>query len=147
MNGANSELSFYRADEGRTLEEGSSKIFDGAGQGVFVWEGFVEAEDTNILFSYRWCQSVVFWENGFVWLGEDIPADCWDFTRRVALSMQTTRTPVTIGSSVPEWPVFCTRRIRLIQATTSWELGRDGLSRAITPELRSWVSFWSGEER
>ena len=46
------------------------------------------------------------------------------------------RTPVTMGSKVPEWPVFSTRRIRLIQATTSWELGREGLSRHITTELK-----------
>jgi hypothetical protein len=31
--------------------------------------------------------------------------------------------------------------MRLIQATTSWELGRDGLSRAITPELQSFVNW------
>lgn len=51
--------------------------------------------------------------------------------------MQTTRTPVTRGSKVPECPVFSTRKIRLIHATTSWELGRDGLSRHITPELKN----------
>ena len=48
-----------------------------------------------------------------------------------------------MGSSVPEWPVFSTRRIRLIQATTSCELGREGLSRHITPELRSAVKIES----
>ena len=31
----------------------------------------------------------------------DLPAPCWDFTRRVARSMHTIRQPVTLGSSVP----------------------------------------------
>ena len=46
------------------------------------------------------------------------PAPCWDLTRRVARSMQTMRQPVTCGSSVPLWPVFSTRRMRRIHATT-----------------------------
>ena len=47
------------------------------------------------------------------------PADCCDLTSRVARSMHTMRHPVTLGSRVPEWPVFSTRKMRLIQATTS----------------------------
>ena len=43
------------------------------------------------------------------------------------------RHPVTLGSRVPEWPVLSTLRIFLIQATTSWEDGFDGLSKLITP--------------
>ena len=46
------------------------------------------------------------------------PAPCCDLTRRVALSMHTIRHPVTCGSSVPLWPVFSTRKILRIQATT-----------------------------
>ena len=46
------------------------------------------------------------------------PALCWAFTRRVARSMHTIRHPVTLGSSVPLWPVFSTLRIRFIHATT-----------------------------
>lgn len=42
-------------------------------------------------------------------------------------------TEQTLGSSVPEWPVFSTRRMRLIHATTSCEEGLEGLSRLITP--------------
>ena len=42
-----------------------------------------------------------------------------------------------MGSRVPECPVFSTLKIRLIHATTSCELGREGLSRHITPELKS----------
>lgn len=48
-----------------------------------------------------------------------VPAPCWLLTNRVALSMQTIKQPVTFGSRVPLCPVFSTRRIRLIQATTS----------------------------
>lgn len=61
------------------------------------------------------------------------PADCWALTRRVARSTHTMRQPVTLGSSVPECPVFSTRRIRLIHETTSWEEGLAGLSRLMTP--------------
>jgi hypothetical protein len=50
--------------------------------------------------------------------------------------MQTIRHPVTLGSRVPLWPVFSTRRIRLSHATTSCEEGLDGLSRLITPDLQ-----------
>lgn len=64
------------------------------------------------------------------------PADCWDLTRRVARSMQTIRQPVTLGSKVPEWPVFSTLRIFFIQATTSCDEGFDGLSRLITPYFK-----------
>lgn len=39
----------------------------------------------------------------------------------------------TLGSRVPEWPVFSTRRILLIHATTSCDEGLEGLSRLITP--------------
>ena len=58
---------------------------------------------------------------------------CCDLTSLVAFSTQTMRHPVTLGSSVPEWPVFSTRRIRLIQATTSWDDGFDGLSKLMKP--------------
>ena len=46
------------------------------------------------------------------------------------------RQPVTLGSSVPEWPVFSTRSIRRIHATTSWDDGLAGLSRLHTPYFR-----------
>lgn len=46
------------------------------------------------------------------------PALCCAFTSLVARSMHTIRHPVTLGSSVPLWPVFSTRRMRLIHATT-----------------------------
>ena len=64
-----------------------------------------------------------------------LPADCCDLTRRVARSTQTMRQPVTLGSSVPLWPVLSTRRMRLIQATTSCEEGLAGLSRLMQPVL------------
>ena len=69
------------------------------------------------------------------------PALCWLFTSRVARSMHTIRQPVTFGSSVPEWPVFSTRRMRRIQATTSCEDGLAGLSRLITPYLYKVTPF------
>ena len=62
-----------------------------------------------------------------------LPALCCALTSRVARSMQTIRQPVTLGSSVPEWPVLSERRIRLIQDTTSCEDGLAGLSRLMTP--------------
>ena len=65
-----------------------------------------------------------------------LPAPCCALTRRVARSMHTMRQPVTLGSSVPLWPVFSTRRMRLIHATTSWLLGLAGLSRLMTPYCR-----------
>ena len=65
-----------------------------------------------------------------------LPAFCWDLTRRVARSIHTIRHPVTFGSSVPLWPVLSTRRIRLIQATTSWDEGLAGLSRLMKPLLK-----------
>jgi len=46
------------------------------------------------------------------------PALCCALTRRVALSTHTIRLPVTLGSRVPLCPVFSTRSMRLIQATT-----------------------------
>lgn len=46
------------------------------------------------------------------------PALCCAFTSLVARSMHTMRHPVTLGSRVPLWPVFSTRRMRLIHATT-----------------------------
>lgn len=48
-----------------------------------------------------------------------VPALCWDLTNLVARSTQTIRQPVTFGSSVPLCPVFSTRKILLIHATTS----------------------------
>lgn len=72
-----------------------------------------------------------------------VPALCCDFTSRVARSMQTIRHPVTLGSNVPLCPVFSTRRMRRIQATTSWEEGLEGLSRLMKPVLgqnQSWPS-------
>jgi hypothetical protein len=63
------------------------------------------------------------------------PALCWDFTSRVARSMQTIKQPVTFGSKVPLCPVFSTRSIRRSQATTSCEDGFEGLSKLITPDL------------
>lgn len=61
------------------------------------------------------------------------PALCCALTRRVARSMHTIRLPVTLGSSVPLCPVFSTRIMRLIHATTSWEEGLAGLSRFMHP--------------
>ena len=66
-----------------------------------------------------------------------LPAPCCDLTSRVARLMHTIRHPVTFGSSVPECPVFSTRRMRRIHATTSWEEGLAGLSRLMTPYLRN----------
>lgn len=61
--------------------------------------------------------------------------------------MQTMRHPVTLGSSVPLCPVFSTRRMRRIQATTSCEEGLDGLSRLMKPVLTySPISLFSGLE-
>lgn len=57
-------------------------------------------------------------------------------TSLVALLRHTIKQPVTLGSRVPEWPVFSTFNIFLIQATTSWELGLAGLSKLIQPYLR-----------
>ena len=65
------------------------------------------------------------------------PAPCCDFTSLVARSTHTMRLPVTLGSKVPLWPVFVTRRMRRIQATTSCEDGLDGLSRLMTPYLET----------
>ncbi len=41
---------------------------------------------------------------------------------------------MTFGSKVPEWPVFSTSKIFLIQATTSWEEGFEGLSEDVKEE-------------
>lgn len=49
--------------------------------------------------------------------------------------MHTIRQPVTLGSSVPLCPVFSTRRILRIHATTSWDDGLAGLSRLMKPDL------------
>uniref|UniRef100_A0A1A9ZQV3 Uncharacterized protein n=1 Tax=Glossina pallidipes TaxID=7398 RepID=A0A1A9ZQV3_GLOPL len=58
-----------------------------------------------------------------------------------------TSSPVTLGSKVPECPVLSTLRIRLIHATTSCELGFEGLSKLIKPDLMySLMSRLSGEE-
>lgn len=72
----------------------------------------------------------------------DSPALCWDLTSRVARSTHTMRQPVTLGSRVPLWPVFSTRRIRRIQATTSWEEGFAGLSKLMKPVLHiTWIDM------
>lgn len=42
---------------------------------------------------------------------------------------------MTLGSSVPLWPVFSTRRMRRIHATTSWDDGLAGLSRLMKADL------------
>ena len=53
--------------------------------------------------------------------------------------MQTIKQPDTLGSNVPEWPVFDTgnalHKIRLTQATTSCDDGLTGLSKLIKPDL------------
>lgn len=60
-----------------------------------------------------------------------LPAAYYAFANLVALFKHTIKQPVTLGSSVPEWPVFSTLRILLTHATTSWEEGFEGLSRLI----------------
>lgn len=50
--------------------------------------------------------------------------------------MQTIKHPVTLGSKVPECPVFSTFRIFLIQATTSWDEGLADLSKLIHPYFK-----------
>lgn len=72
-----------------------------------------------------------------------IPALCCDFTKRVARSMHTIKQPVTLGSRVPLCPVFSTRSIRRIQATTSWEEGLEGLSRLMNPVLEWKRNYWA----
>ena len=64
-----------------------------------------------------------------------LPAPCCAFTSRVARSMQTMSEPVTLGSSVPLWPVFSTRSMRLIHATTCGPGGGLRSSpQAVTPQ-------------
>ncbi len=76
-----------------------------------------------------------------------LPDVCWLLTSLVAREMQTTSEPVTLGSSVPEWPVLSTRRMRLIQATTSCDDGLAGLSRLMTPLLTySSIGRFRGEQ-
>ncbi len=54
---------------------------------------------------------------------------------------------MTLGSRVPEWPVFSTLRILLIQATTSCELGLDGLSKLMHPYFKySFNGLFKGVE-
>lgn len=55
--------------------------------------------------------------------------------------MQTIKQPVTLGSSVPLWPVLSTRKSLLSQATTSCEEGLEGLSKFITPDLDPNINF------
>ena len=43
---------------------------------------------------------------------------------------------MTLGSSVPLWPVFSTLKTLLTQDTTSCEEGFEGLSRLIKPHLK-----------
>lgn len=64
-----------------------------------------------------------------------LPAVCWALTRRVARFRQTNRQPETLGSRVPEWPVFSQPMIFLIHDTTSCDDGFTGLSRLRTPYL------------
>lgn len=71
-----------------------------------------------------------------------LPAPCCDLTKRVARSIQTIKPPVTLGSRVPEWPVFSTRRIRLIQATTSWEEGLAGYGNLVQNSLNGVFIFY-----
>ena len=60
--------------------------------------------------------------------------------------MHTMRFPVTLGSRVPEWPVFSTRSMRRSQATTSCEDGLLGLSRLMHPyRMYSFSGRFSGE--
>ena len=63
------------------------------------------------------------------------PAFCCDLTKRVDLSIVTNKLPDTLGSNVPECPVFATLKIFLTHVTTSWDDGLGGLSKFITPYL------------
>lgn len=63
------------------------------------------------------------------------PADCCDLASLVALSMQTIKHPDTLGSNVPEWPVFSTFKIFFIHATTSCDDGLHGLSKLMQPDF------------
>ena len=92
-----------------------------------------------MLFQFTWATS--FSSSTALWSLKihtySFPAPCCDLTSRVALSMQTIRQPVTLGSSVPLCPVFCTRRILFTHDTTSCDEGFAGLSRFINPLLQS----------
>jgi len=54
----------------------------------------------------------------------------------VALFKHTIKHPVTLGSSVPECPVFSISKIRFTQATTSCEEGFEGLSKLMKEYFR-----------
>lgn len=124
VDSTNTQLTLDSRDKRRTLEKSTS-------------QGFNSLQCVNIsglrLTLIR--QFKLTWDNFFSpsmasWRRRiqtySLPAPCWDLTKRVALSTQTIKPPVTLGSRVPEWPVFSTRRIRLIQATTSWDEGLAG---------------------
>src|SRR5471030_716613 len=64
-------------------------------------------------------------------------------SRRVALPMPSTRTPVAIGSRVPAWP---TRRVLasdLVRATTSCDVQPAGLSTTTRPSAAGLLSVTS----
>jgi hypothetical protein len=46
------------------------------------------------------------------------------------------KTPVTLGSNVPPWPMVSIFRILLVHAATSWLVGPAGLSRFMVPNWR-----------
>lgn len=56
--------------------------------------------------------------------------------KSIYLYKHTNKHPVTLGSKVPEWPVFSTSKIFFTHDTTSWELGFEGLSKLIIPYFR-----------
>lgn len=100
-------------------------------------------------FRYQWrrevwqCRYIIYRLIVGIWQDEWL----WNNKLKFYLSKQTIRHPVTLGSKVPEWPVFSTLRILLIQATTSWELGLDGLSRLMHPYFKySFKGLLSGVE-
>lgn len=130
MNGTDTQLTFYGWNKWWSLEKSTGKSFKGLGEFLFRFNSIVETDYTYIF--------LTFWKIIFINFCFEfyfLPAPCWDLTSLVARSTHTIKQPVTLGSKVPEWPVFSTLRILLIHATTSCEDGLAGLSRLITPYL------------
>ena len=102
-----------------------------------VWQNSVMSKSLINLSDITW--RIFFSSSTALWSRNihtySFPADCCDFTRRVALSIHTIRHPVTLGSSVPLCPVFSTRSILFIHATTSCDDGFAGLSKLMKPAL------------
>jgi hypothetical protein len=131
VDGSNTELTLDGRDKRGTLEESTSEGLESALDLLLGLDLVVETENADVLLS----GSLLGLDEtgGTVDTNDQTSSDLG--VKGSGVTSLLTSTRISINAHIQRFLIGANLKIRLTQATTSWEEGLEGLSKLITPEL------------